>query len=47
MIAEIATATGEPGLVVDLVEKYARLDPEIVRAVGADRFPPSVLGVVR
>ncbi len=44
MIAEIATATCEPGLIADRVEAYAALDPEIVRAVGADRFPPSVLG---
>ena len=44
MIAEIATATGEPGLIADRVEAYAALDPEIVRAVGADCFPPSVLG---
>ena len=26
---------------------YSRLDPERVRAIGADRFPPNVLGVVR
>ena len=47
LLAEIAIATGEPGLIADRVEAYARLDPELVRALGADRFPPSVLGVVR
>ncbi len=47
MLAEIARSTGQPDLVVDLVEKYARLDPEIVHALGADRFPPVPLEVVR
>ena len=47
LLAEIATATGQPSLIADRVEAYAALDPEIVRALGADRFPPSVLGVVR
>ena len=46
LIAEIATATGEPGLIADRLQAYAGLDPEIVRAVGGDRFP-TVLGVVR
>ncbi len=44
MLAEIALATGAPDLIADRVEAYARLDPEIVRALGADRFPPNVLG---
>ncbi len=47
LLAEIAADTGATNLVVGLVEKYAELDPEIVRAVGGDRFPPSVLGVIR
>ncbi len=47
LLAEIAIATGEPGLIADHVEKYSRLDPEIVRALGADRFPPMPLEVVR
>ncbi len=47
LLAEIATATVEPDLIADRVEAYAGLDPEAVRAVGADHFPPSVLGVVR
>ena len=46
MLVEIATATGEPGLIADRVEAYAALDPEIVRALGADRFPPMSLGIV-
>ncbi len=47
MIVEIATATGEPGLIADRVEAYAGLDPEIIRALGADSFPPMPLEVVR
>jgi hypothetical protein len=47
MLAEIARSTGQPALIADHVAKYARLDPEIVRAIGADHFPPNVLGVVR
>jgi hypothetical protein len=47
LLAEIATATGEHALIADLVEAYAALDPEIVRAVGGDRFPPMPLEVVR
>ena len=46
LLAEIATATGEPGLIADRVEAYARLDPEIVRALGGDRFPAMPLEVV-
>ncbi len=47
LLAEIANATGQPAVVADCIEAYAALDAEIVRAVGADRFPPNVLGVVR
>ncbi len=47
MIAEIATATGEPGLIADRLQAYAGLDPEILRALGADSFPPMPLELVR
>jgi hypothetical protein len=47
LLDEIATATGQPALVADHVEKYSQLDPAALRAVGGDRFPPSVLGAVR
>jgi hypothetical protein len=47
MIVEIAAATDEPGLVVDRVAAYAKLDPMLIRALGADRFPPMPLEVVR
>ncbi len=47
MIVEIATVTGEAGLVVGRVQEYSALDPEIVRALGGDQFPPMPLGVAR
>jgi hypothetical protein len=47
LLAEIATGTGASDLIADRVEAYSRLDPEIVRAVGGDRFAPSALAVVR
>ena len=47
LLDELATATGGPGLIADHVEAYAGLDPEIVRYIGANRFPPMPLEVVR
>ena len=47
LLAEIAAVTGQPAIVADRLQTYARLDPEIVRAVGGDRFPPMLLGLVR
>ena len=47
LLAEIAIATGRPDIVVDCVEAYAALDPEVVRFVSADHFPPMPLGLVR
>jgi len=47
LLVEIATATGQSSFIAHRLEEYARLDPELVRALGADRFPPNVLGVVR
>ena len=47
LLAEIAIATGEPALVVGLVQEYSALDPEIVRALGGDSFPVMPLQVVR
>ena len=46
-LADIARSTGQPALIADHVAEYARLDPEIVRAIGADDFPPNVLGLVK
>jgi len=46
-IMEIADATGEPSLIADRLQEYSRLDPEIVRAVGADSFAPSMLALVK
>ena len=46
LLAEIAAVTGQHVRVVDLVEEYAALDPAVLRAVGADHFPPMPPGVV-
>ena len=46
ILAEIAAVTGRPDIVADRLQAYAQLDPEILRAVGADRFPPMALEVV-
>ncbi len=47
LLGEIATATGQPALIADRIQAYSRLDPERFRAIGADRFPPMPLEVVR
>ena len=47
LLIEIARSTGQPALIADRLQAYAGLDPEIVRAVGGDRFPPMPLEVVR
>ncbi len=42
-ITEIASGAD----VDDVLEHYSRLDPDAVRALGADRFPPSgPIGIV-
>ncbi len=46
LLGEIATATGEPGLIADRVAAYARLDPDLVCALGGDRFPTMPLAVL-
>ena len=46
MLSEIAKATGRPDIVVDRVEAYSRLDPELIRYLGGDRFPPMPLQVM-
>ena len=46
MLIEIAAATGQPDLIADRLQAYARLDPEIVRALGGDKFPPMPLQVM-
>ncbi len=47
MLAEIAHRTGQHVRVVDLVEEYAQLDPDLLRFLGGDSFAPMPLGVVR
>ena len=46
-LIEIATVTGEPDVIAARLEEYSRLDPDLVRAVGADTFPPMPLTVIR
>ncbi len=47
LLAEVAAATGQHVRVVDLVEEYAGLDPEIVRFLGGDHFTPMPLELVK
>jgi len=47
LLSEIAHRTGQSGLIADRLQAYAALDPELVRAVGGDRFPPMPLTVIR
>ncbi len=47
LLIEIARSTGQPAVIADRVEAYSRLDPERVRTIGADKFPPMPLEVVR
>ncbi len=47
MLDDIARHTGQSSFIADRLQAYARLDPEAVRFVGGDKFPPMPLGVVR
>ncbi len=47
LLIEIARRTGQSIFIADQLQAYAALDPEIVRFVGGDKFPPMPLGVVR
>jgi len=47
LLVEIAHSTGQSSFIADRLQAYAALDPAVLRAVGGDRFPPSVLDVVR
>ncbi len=47
LLNEIMRYTGQSKFIADRLQAYAALDPEIVRAVGGDRFPPMPLEVVR
>ncbi len=44
---EIARHTGQSSFIADRIQAYAALDPEFVRYIGGDNFPPMPLGVVR
>ena len=47
LLSEIARHTGQSSFIAHRLEEYARLDRDILRALGADRFPPMPLEVVR
>ena len=47
LLIEIARYTGQENFIANRLHAYAGLDPEIIRALGADLFPPMPLGVVR
>ena len=46
MLGEVGAATGQSSFIADRVAAFADLDPEIVRAVGGDKFPPRLMEVV-
>jgi hypothetical protein len=41
-LAEIAEHCGQTSFILDRLADYARIEPELLRAVGADRFPRSI-----
>ena len=51
LVAELLAEIGRHyGLAVDIdrrLERYSRLNPELLHALGADRFPPPPLRAVR
>jgi len=47
LLIEIARRTGQSSFIADRLQAYARLDPEAVRFVGGDKFPPMPMQVVR
>ena len=47
MLDEIAHRTGQPAVVADRIEAFAKLDPDLLRFLGGDKFPPMPLEVVR
>ncbi len=47
LLGDIATATGQHALIADRVAAFADLNPEILRFVGGDKFPPRLLCAVR
>ncbi len=47
LLGDIARHTGQSSLIADRIQAYAALDPEFVRYIGGDNFPPMPLEVVR
>ena len=48
LLVEVSAVTGAMTAIDQTVARYAGLDPELLRAVGADQFPPCpALRIVR
>ncbi|HWX50540.1 MAG TPA: hypothetical protein VNZ61_21040 [Roseomonas sp.] len=45
LLAEIGTRHGIHDEILRALDAYQRLSPEMIRAVGGDRFPPSIFEV--
>jgi hypothetical protein len=45
-LAELAAKTDAAETILDMLDDYSRLTPEVAQAVGADRFPPSGIRLV-
>lgn len=45
-VGELLVEVADPAVLDAALEQYARLSPEIVRALGADQFPPMPLHAV-
>ena len=47
LLIEIASHTGQSSFIAHRLEEYVRLDRDILRALGGDRFPVMPLGLIR
>ena len=49
LIEEVLAAVSSSyhGAIDEIIETYARLNPDLVKAIGGDRFPPGPLHIVR
>jgi hypothetical protein len=46
LVIEVAEKVGACPLLEELAERYARLDPVILRDIGGDRFPASPIRII-
>ncbi|TLU71462.1 hypothetical protein [Lichenicoccus roseus] len=45
LLAEVVSPVGEVDFLLDKLEQYRRLSPDLLRAVGGDRFPRRIFRV--